>query len=74
MRPEALGVNCGPAHTLAKPLAELRAICGPDFPLIAYGNIGYADEALVVRIVEFIRAGKRPLTMAVNRNEAGEES
>lgn len=42
---QALGVNCGPAHTLAKPLAELRAICGPDFPLIAYGNIGYADEA-----------------------------
>ena len=41
----ALGVNCGPAHTLAKPLAELRATCGPDFPLIAYGNIGYADEA-----------------------------
>ena len=42
---KALGVNCGPAHTLAKPLAELRGICGPDFPLIAYGNIGYADEA-----------------------------
>jgi S-methylmethionine-dependent homocysteine/selenocysteine methylase len=42
---KALGVNCGPAHTLAKPLAELRAICGPDFPLIAYGNIGPADEA-----------------------------
>jgi 5-methyltetrahydrofolate--homocysteine methyltransferase len=42
---KALGVNCGPAHTLAKPLAELRAICGPDFPLIAYGNIGHADEA-----------------------------
>jgi S-methylmethionine-dependent homocysteine/selenocysteine methylase len=41
---KALGVNCGPAHTLAKPLAELRATCGPDFPLIAYGNIGYADE------------------------------
>jgi S-methylmethionine-dependent homocysteine/selenocysteine methylase len=41
---KALGVNCGPAHTLAKPLAELRAICGPDFPLLAYGNIGYADE------------------------------
>jgi len=41
---KALGVNCGPAHTLAKPLAELRAVCGPDFPLIAYGNIGYADE------------------------------
>lgn len=41
----ALGVNCGPAHTLGKPLAELRATCGPDFPLIAYGNIGYADEA-----------------------------
>ncbi|MBL9167396.1 MAG: homocysteine S-methyltransferase family protein [Verrucomicrobiales bacterium] len=42
---KALGVNCGAAHTLAKPLAELRAACGPDFPLIAYGNIGYADEA-----------------------------
>lgn len=40
----ALGVNCGPAHTLAKPLAELRAVCGPKFPLLAYGNIGYADE------------------------------
>lgn len=41
---KALGVNCGPTDTLAKPLTELRAICGPDFPLIAYGNIGYADE------------------------------
>ena len=41
---KALGVNCGPAPTLAQPLAELRAICGPDFPLLAYGNIGYADE------------------------------
>jgi S-methylmethionine-dependent homocysteine/selenocysteine methylase len=40
----ALGVNCGPAHTLARPLAELRAVCGPDFPLMAYGNIGYPDE------------------------------
>lgn len=40
----ALGVNCGPAHTLAKPLAELRAVVGPEFPLIGYGNIGYADE------------------------------
>jgi S-methylmethionine-dependent homocysteine/selenocysteine methylase len=41
----ALGVNCGPAQTLAKPLAELRAVCGPAFPLIAYGNIGYADAS-----------------------------
>jgi S-methylmethionine-dependent homocysteine/selenocysteine methylase len=40
----ALGVNCGPAHALAKPLAELRAAVGPGFPLIGYGNIGYADE------------------------------
>ena len=39
-----LGVNCGPAHTLAKPLVELRAACGPEFPLIGYGNIGYADD------------------------------
>ena len=40
----ALGVNCGPTHTLAKPLAELRATVGPNFPLIGYGNIGYADK------------------------------
>jgi S-methylmethionine-dependent homocysteine/selenocysteine methylase len=40
----AIGVNCGPTPNLAKPLAELQAVCGQDFPLIAYGNIGYADE------------------------------
>ncbi|MDK1080247.1 MAG: homocysteine S-methyltransferase family protein, partial [Anaerolineae bacterium] len=40
----ALGVNCGPTADLAAPLAELRALCGPDFPLLAYGNIGYPDE------------------------------
>ena len=40
----AIGVNCGPTPSLAKPLAELRDACGEDFPLIAYGNIGYADE------------------------------
>ena len=40
----AIGVNCGPTPDLAKPLAELGAACGKDFPLIAYGNIGYADE------------------------------
>jgi S-methylmethionine-dependent homocysteine/selenocysteine methylase len=39
----AIGVNCGPTHTLAKPLAELRAAVGPTFPLLGYGNIGYAD-------------------------------
>lgn len=41
---KALGVNCMPAHTLAQPLTELRAICGEDFPLMAYGNIGFADD------------------------------
>ncbi|NOH04003.1 MAG: homocysteine S-methyltransferase family protein [Chloroflexi bacterium] len=41
----AIGVNCGPTPTLQNPLAELRAACGKDFPLIAYGNIGYADES-----------------------------
>ncbi len=41
---KALGVNCMPAHTLAQPLAELRNICGVDFPLMAYGNIGYVDD------------------------------
>ncbi len=40
----AIGVNCGPTPDLAKPLAELGSSCGRDFPLIAYGNIGYADE------------------------------
>lgn len=40
----AIGVNCGPTPNLAKPLAELQTVCGKDFPLIAYGNIGYADE------------------------------
>ncbi|MCE9647798.1 MAG: homocysteine S-methyltransferase family protein [Chloroflexi bacterium] len=40
----AIGVNCGPTPNLAKPLAELQAACGKQFPLIAYGNIGYVDE------------------------------
>ena len=40
----AIGVNCGPTPCLAMPLAELHIACGEDFPLIAYGNIGYADE------------------------------
>jgi homocysteine S-methyltransferase len=40
----AMGVNCGPTPNLVAPLAELRAACGLDFPLIAYGNIGYPDE------------------------------
>ncbi len=40
----AIGVNCGPTPTLAAPLAELRAACGENFPLIGYGNIGYADD------------------------------
>ena len=40
----AIGVNCGPTPTLHHPLDELRAACGKDFPLISYGNIGYADE------------------------------
>jgi len=40
----AIGVNCGSTPDLAKPLAKLQAVCGNDFPLIAYGNIGSADE------------------------------
>jgi len=34
----------------------------------------YASDDLINRIVAFIRAGKRPLTMAVHRNEAGEDT
>jgi S-methylmethionine-dependent homocysteine/selenocysteine methylase len=41
---KALGVNCMPAHTIAQPLNELRTMCGEDFPLMAYGNIGFADD------------------------------
>ena len=33
----------------------------------------YAGEELVMRIVEFVRAGKRPLTMAIKRGEADQE-
>ena len=42
----AIGVNCGPTPCLAGPLAELHTACGEGFPLIAYGNIGYADESV----------------------------
>jgi S-methylmethionine-dependent homocysteine/selenocysteine methylase len=41
---KAMGVNCMPAHTLAQPLTELRGICGEEFPLVAYGNIGQVDD------------------------------
>jgi methionine synthase I (cobalamin-dependent) len=34
-----------PAHTLAQPLTELRTVCGEEFPLVAYGNIGYVDDS-----------------------------
>lgn len=34
----------------------------------------YGDNALVGKIIEFIRAGKRPLTMAVKRSGAEEEA
>lgn len=34
----------------------------------------YSKDALVGRVVEFIRTGKRPLTMAVKRNEEDEEA
>ncbi len=41
---KALGVNCMPAHTITQLITELRAICGDNFPLMAYGNIGYVDD------------------------------
>ena len=41
---KALGVNCMPAHNITQPLTELRAICGENFPLMAYGNIGHVDD------------------------------
>jgi S-methylmethionine-dependent homocysteine/selenocysteine methylase len=39
-----IGVNCTPVPAIAAPLSELRAACGDEFPLIAYGNIGHADD------------------------------
>ena len=42
----ALGVNCGPTPGLTVPLNELRDVCGFDFPLVAYGNIGSPDETI----------------------------
>jgi UDP-N-acetylglucosamine acyltransferase len=34
----------------------------------------YGNDPLVGKIIDFIRTGKRPLTMAVKRNEAGEDA
>jgi len=34
----------------------------------------YSGHPLVVKIIDFIRSAKRPLTMAVKRNEADEET
>jgi UDP-N-acetylglucosamine acyltransferase len=34
----------------------------------------YAGDPLVAKVIDFIRAGKRPLTMAIRRNEADEDA
>jgi UDP-N-acetylglucosamine acyltransferase len=34
----------------------------------------YADDPLVGKVVDFIRAGKRPLTMAIKRGETDEDA
>lgn len=34
----------------------------------------YAADPLVAKVIDFIRAGKRPLTMAIRRNEADEDA
>jgi UDP-N-acetylglucosamine acyltransferase len=34
----------------------------------------YGDDPLVGKVIDFIRTGKRPLTMAVKRNEADEDA
>jgi UDP-N-acetylglucosamine acyltransferase len=34
----------------------------------------YGDDQLVGKVIDFIRTGKRPLTMAVKRNEADEDA
>lgn len=34
----------------------------------------YGGDALVAKLIAFIRAGKRPLTMAGKRGEAGEDA
>jgi len=34
----------------------------------------YGGDAQVTKLIDFIRAGKRPLTMAVKRNQADEDA
>ena len=34
----------------------------------------YSADALVIKIIEFIRSGKRPLTMAIKRSATDEEA
>ena len=34
----------------------------------------YGGDPLVAKIIDFIRAGKRPLTMAIKRSEADEDA
>jgi S-methylmethionine-dependent homocysteine/selenocysteine methylase len=40
----SLGANCVPADVLTRSLEQLRSACGNAYPLIAYGNVGYADD------------------------------
>jgi homocysteine S-methyltransferase len=43
---DVLGVNCVAAPDLLTPLSVLRSASPPGFPLIAYGNIGYATQTV----------------------------
>lgn len=42
----AVGANCAPTHTLTTLLSAMRAALPDSMPLIAYGNIGLADDTM----------------------------
>jgi UDP-N-acetylglucosamine acyltransferase len=68
------GLSKAEIHGVRSAYRELFFGEGEFRPRIEKVASAYADNALVVRIFEFIRAGKRPLTMAINRAEGDEDA
>lgn len=64
------GLSKSEVHRVRAAYQDLFFGDGEFKPRIDKVAADYADEKLVMRIIEFIRAGKRPLTMASMRNEA----
>ncbi|HWK94229.1 MAG TPA: acyl-ACP--UDP-N-acetylglucosamine O-acyltransferase [Pseudolabrys sp.] len=64
------GLSKSDVHRVRSAYQDLFFGDGEFKPRIDKVAADYAGDALVMRIIEFIRAGKRPLTMAAKRNEA----